>query len=382
MSIYDREYVRVGPRSSSGLGSLGLISVNSWIIIANVAVFVLNLMVAGPVRPVPVHDWVPAKLGQGVPVDPVTPDVRLSSRVLSDALGRQAVVDFDPGGVLRVRDNLGRLGPSITPPPDSVLTEHAIEYRRGEPYRQVQRSFQFMPPLERLGYFSTAYGFFGVEMWRFITFQFLHANITHLLFNMFGLWVFGGMVEQYLGSKRYFAFYLTCGIFGAVSYLALNFLGNVLHVSLPFVLNDSIFTPLIGASAGVFGVIMACAYIAPNAMVMLLFPPIPLKLKWLAYGYVLLAAWNLWRQGNNAGGDAAHLGGAIAGAFFIRRAHLLRDFFDIFGPRKGKGRWRRDADVHREDLDRILAKVARDGLKSLSEAEKRTLRIASERMRR
>jgi membrane associated rhomboid family serine protease len=382
MSIYDREYVRVGPRSSSGLGSLGLISVNSWIIIANVAVFVLNLMVAGPVKPVPVHDWLPLQARAGTPVESVRGDVQLTSRVLNVPAYGGVSVDFDASGVLHVRDNFGRLGSAITPPPDSVLVEHGFEFRNGERYRAVQRAYQFMPPLERLGYFSTAFGFFGVEMWRFITFQFLHANITHLLFNMFGLWVFGGMVEQYLGSKRYLAFYLTCGIFGAVSYLALNFLGNVLRVSLPFVLNDSIFTPLIGASAGVFGVIMACAYIAPNAMVMLLFPPIPLKLKWLAYGYVVLAAWNLWRQGSNAGGDAAHLGGAIAGAFFIRRAHLLRDFFDIFGPRKGKGRWRREAEVAREDLDRILAKVAQEGLKSLSEEEKKALRIASERMRR
>jgi membrane associated rhomboid family serine protease len=221
-------------------------------------------------------------------------------------------------------------------------------------------------------------------MWRYLTFQFLHGSVSHIFFNMFGLWIFGGMVEQYLGSKRYAAFYLTCGVFGAVSYLLLNLLGARVGVRLPGVLFDSLYTPLVGASAGVFGVIMACAYIAPNAIVQLLFPPIPLKLKWFAYGYVAFAAWNLLRGGSNAGGDAAHIGGAIAGFFFIRNAHLLRDFFDIFGDSRkqsesgGGGARKRPDD---SEVDRILAKVARDGLGSLTDPEKSTLRRASERRR-
>src|SRR6185436_18755240 len=117
------------------------------------------------------------------------------------------------------------------------------------------------------------------------------------------------------------------------------------------------------ASAGVFGVIMAAAYIAPNAIVQLLFPPIPLKLKWFAYGYVALAAANLLRGGHNAGGDAAHVGGALAGYFFVRNAHLLRDFFDVIGRRTpAAGGPATEADT--QELDRILQKVGRDGLAS------------------
>jgi membrane associated rhomboid family serine protease len=210
-----------------------------------------------------------------------------------------------------------------------------------------------------------------------VTFQFLHGDILHLFFNMFGLWVFGGMVEQYLGFKRYAAFYLACGIFGGVGYLLLNLLGGILGLEFMGLLVNDPRTPLIGASAGVFGVIMACAYIAPNAIIQLLFPPIPLRLKWFAYGYVALAAWNLLRGGANAGGDAAHLGGAIAGFFFIRNAHLLRDFFDIFGDsRRGRPRAPRPTADQRE-VDRILAKVSTQGLHTLSEGEKSTLRRAS-----
>ncbi|MEX2219302.1 MAG: rhomboid family intramembrane serine protease [Phycisphaerales bacterium] len=355
MGIYDREYVRVGPRSQSGLGSLGGVSVNTWIIVATIAVFVLDAFLAGYASPVWIND---------VHVAPnADPRYVTGAPQVHDALGKVYLPPAYPG-----------LVHSSAP-----LYQPLIDSRTGEAIGLAQVSI--MTPFQKWGHFSTALGFFRLELWRFLTFQVLHANITHLLFNMFGLWVFGGMVEQYLGGKRYLAFYLTCGIFGAVSYLVLNFLGNAAPAALPALLPNSVYTPLIGASAGVFGVIMACAFIAPNARVMLLFPPIPLKLKWMAYGYVILAAWNLLRGGVNAGGDAAHIGGAIAGAFFIRHAHLLRDFFDVFGPRRGGGRGRR-GDVASTEVDRILSKVARDGLRSLSEEERRVLQQASSRMRR
>lgn len=354
MGIYEREYVRVGPRSQSGLGSLGFISVNSWIILLNVAVFFLDVLSSPYATPVVVD----------LKIDPDA-DLRYVRvlPVVHDALARVV----PPEAYRRIR-------------PDARLYEPVIDTRTGT--RAGTATVALMSPIQKWGHFSTARGFFGIELWRFVSFQFLHANITHLLFNMFGLWVFGGMVEQYLGARRYAAFYLTCGIFGAVSYLILNFLGNLVPPNLPakypLLLLDSIYTPLIGASAGVFGVLLACAFIAPNAMVMLLFPPVPLKLKWMAYGYFALAAWNLIRQGANAGGDAAHIGGALAGAFFIRRAHLLRDFFEVLGPRRG----RRARDIPRSEIDRILAKVATQGLRSLSDEEKRILQDASERMRR
>jgi membrane associated rhomboid family serine protease len=372
MSIYEREYVRVGPHSKSGLGSLGLISVNSWIIIANVAVFIINfLLIARPV--------------------PVTIDLRMSrptrlAETVGDGVLRDQVGNPIPTEIRQLVQ--GSRGPEVRAIPNPAFAYggggYMAVYDKATHEVIGMRHVQYQTVLEAWGHFSTARGFFGIEIWRFITFQFLHANISHILFNMFGLWVFGGMVEQYLGSKRYLAFYLTCGIFGAVSYLILNSLGSAFpSYRIPGVLPDSIYTPLIGASAGVFGVIMACAYIAPSAIVMLLFPPIPLKLKWMAYGYLAIAAWNLLRGGANAGGDAAHVGGAIAGAFFIRRAHLLRDFFDVFGPRRaGAGGRAAATNVPQAELDRILAKVAQQGLRSLTESEKRTLREASERMRR
>lgn len=253
------------------------------------------------------------------------------------------------------------------------------------------------------GHFST-FMVFRFQLWRFITFQFLHAGLTHVFFNMFGLWVFGGMVERHLGFKKYAAFYLVCGIFGALMYMLLNLGGWVaVHFfgvkQAPVLLFDNYTTPLVGASAGVFGVIMACAYIAPNAIVQLLFPPVPLRLKIMAYGYVGIAAFNLVIGGNNAGGDAAHIGGAIAGYFFIRNSHLLLDFFDVFGDSRPRGPGARDARPPRRpagpggifgpsrapdaaEVDRILDKVREEGLASLTDPERRALRDATEAQRR
>lgn len=207
-------------------------------------------------------------------------------------------------------------------------------------------SFAQMSWTEYWGHFSTAKVFFGLEVWRFVTFQFLHANVTHLLFNLVGLWFVGALVEDYLGSRRYAAFYLVCGVFGAVLYLLLNFLGNLalglqqggagVLTQVPFLLFDSIHTPLVGASAGIFGVLVAAAFIAPHERVHILgVLPIPMR---LAVGvFLALAIANLVLGSANAGGEAAHIGGALAGVFFIRRMHLLRDFFDVLGDSRTGG---------------------------------------------
>ena len=242
--------------------------------------------------------------------------------------------------------------------------------------------------LHEYGHFSTYEGFQRLHVWRLVTFQFLHApdNIFHIVFNMFGMWVFGPMVEEALGRKRYLAFYLMCGIAGGLMYLILNLLG-AMGVSFPGVLISDPRTPLVGASAGVFGVIMACAHIAPDARVQLLFPPIPLKMKWMAYGYVGLAAFNLFFGGHNAGGDAAHLGGAIAGFFFIRNPHHLVDFFDVFNDSRPKGSRgntsrkpkpaKKSRDTSSAEVDRILDKVNLKGIQSLTAKEKKILEKAS-----
>lgn len=252
------------------------------------------------------------------------------------------------------------------------------------------------------GYFSTYMLVKELEFWRVITFQFLHAGPAHVFFNMFGLYMFGSIVEQHLGGRRYAAFYLVSGICGGLMYFILNATALLFAYfnwpMIPGLLFTSATTPLVGASAGVFGVIMACAYIAPNAVVQLILPPVPIRLRLLAYGYVVIALINVLWGGQNQGGDAAHIGGAIAGFFFIRRSHLLSDFFEVFGPKSERSKKKRGSKFFGSpaaaprpagpsaaalaEVDRILAKVRTEGLASLSEREKSTLRSATEAQRR
>ncbi len=248
-----------------------------------------------------------------------------------------------------------------------------------------------LPQLYNIGQLSVYSGFQRLEVWRLVTFQFLHDpdSILHVGFNMFGLWIFGPIVEDYLGRKKYLAFYLMCGLSGGLLFVILTILGNVTGMNIPGLLSNDLRMPLIGASAGVFGVIMACAFVSPNTTIQLLIPPIPLKMRTLAYAYVGLSLFNLLRGSSNAGGEAAHIGGAIAGFYFIRNSHLLMDFFDVTGDSRNQSKGKKpkskaktkkkyDRGIPTEsEVDRILDKVKREGLASLSEKEKKTLAKAS-----
>lgn len=186
------------------------------------------------------------------------------------------------------------------------------------------------------GHFSAATVIGGLQLWRFITFQFLHASFEHILFNMIALYFFGPMIEGYLGPRRYVAFYLLCGIAGACMYLVLWGLG---------VLGGGAATPMVGASAGIFGILVAAARVAPNARVMLLFPPIPMRMRTFAIVMLGIALWTVVFSGPNAGGQAAHLGGAILGALLIWRPGVLGVFDRISfrrrrGPRFFRDDWR------------------------------------------
>jgi membrane associated rhomboid family serine protease len=381
MGLSDRDYIRIGPRASSGLGNLRVISFNTWLIILNVAVFVLNNMaLSAPDRRIRVE------LGREYLVG-----------VTQQQREREVVLDTQIG----THTNAGWFYHPIVDPNQAQTDRYGrpiIDAATGRPYpREIGRvRFTTMAAPEALGHFSTGKGFIpGFQVWRFVSFQFLHYNFVHLLFNMLGLWFVGGLVEQYLGFKRYAAFYLVCGIFGAILYLALNFMGYVLtdllgfeHLRLPGLLFNDIYTPLIGASAGVFGVLVAAAFIEPRAIVYVMFA-IPMRLRTAVYLLMTITLVNLLAGKHNAGGEAAHVGGALAGYYFIRHTHLLRDFFDIFGnshrprsgartrQRGGRDRWEEEPDTTTQ-VDRILEKVSREGIDSLTDAEKRALQRASE----
>jgi membrane associated rhomboid family serine protease len=242
-----------------------------------------------------------------------------------------------------------------------------------------------MTPFKKYLHFSTENAIYGVHYWRLIGFQFLHAGMWHLAFNMIGLYFFGPLVERYLGGKRFLAFYLLCGIFGALLYLILNLGGYIMHnpevadVAIPGLLINDTLTPLIGASAGVYGILLAGAFLAPNIRVLVFFI-LPMRLSTMAYVLVGLALLAVVFRSTNAGGEAAHLGGAAAGWYFIRNPRHLSGFFDFLGkadPTSEHFAFRKSNKVRNDEVDRILDKVHRKGLPSLSTKEKKILHDAS-----
>ena len=199
--------------------------------------------------------------------------------------------------------------------------------------------------------------------WTLITYMFLHGSITHILFNMIGLFFFGPRVESRLGPGRFFTLYFLSGISGAL-------------VSLIFARNAAV----IGASAAVFGVMLGFALFWPRERIYI-WGVLPVEARWLVViSTVLALASGL--QGSTGGvADFAHLGG-YAGAFvylkWLERAQGVRRFktkaVASVAP-ASLGKWRQVDpksvhEVNRDEVNRILDKINANGLGSLTPQEK------------
>lgn len=146
----------------------------------------------------------------------------------------------------------------------------------------------------------------GFRPWQLVTYSFLHGSAPHLFFNMLALYMFGSDLERVFGSRRYIAYYLACVVAAAIAQLLVASASS----APPY--------PTLGASGGVFGLLMAFALYFPRRTVVLIFPPIPLP-AWLfvtLYGIIELY---LGVTGTQAGvAHFAHLGG-MAGGFLVLR---------------------------------------------------------------
>jgi membrane associated rhomboid family serine protease len=163
-------------------------------------------------------------------------------------------------------------------------------------------SFGLWPPSSGLaGQLDAAPHF---QFWQLVTYAFLHGNMTHLFFNMLALFMFGSDIERVWGRRRYLLYYFVCVVSAAVAQLLVAGMSG----SAPY--------PTIGASGGVFGLLLAFGMMFPRRMVVLLFPPIPMP-AWLLvtlYGALELL---LGITGTQAGvAHFAHLGG-MAGGFLL-----------------------------------------------------------------
>lgn len=283
------------------------------------------------------------------------------------------------------------------------------------------------------------------HFYQLVSYMFMHANLQHIFFNMLALWMFGRIIEQSWGAKRYLIFYMVCGIGAGLCQEAVQYLQYVSEGLGQYQFVDfggGIRMPMedylaqwttVGASGAIYGILLGFGLTYPNATIMLLIPPLPLKAKWLVVGYAVIELWaGLTSTGSNVA-HFAHLGGMLFGLALImywRHKNVIgsngftawkeykpRDKrgrkWNIFG---GKGRQRgEDRDIgpdphytsynneansaeryghggghsahngaahtdpaaqrraKQEEVDRILDKVRRSGYSCLTDEEKKTL---------
>ena len=145
--------------------------------------------------------------------------------------------------------------------------------------------------------------------WQLVSYGFLHGNLSHLALNLFALWMFGSTVERFWGTARFTVYYFVCLIGAAV----IQMVAMAYHLQgggQPF--------PTLGASGAVFGLLLAFGMMFPNQQILLLFPPMPIKAKWLVMGYGGLELFfGLAGIATNVA-HFAHLGGMLFGDLLIR----------------------------------------------------------------
>ncbi len=243
---------------------------------------------------------------------------------------------------------------------------------------------------------------YNFQIWQLITYQFLHGSFGHIFFNMLMLWMFGMEIENIWGSRKFLAFYLISGIGGGLT-----------QILFAPILTGSL-APTIGASAAVFGVMVAFGMMFPNRYIYIYFL-IPVKAKYLIAFLIVVELMSV--SGFTFIAHLAHIGGAVTAMIFIlldRQYHFNFDrVFDFFSsltkPRsrqsfKRKTHFRKppkfqddnvqeaefydissynnkreEEEITQEVIDRILDKISKGGYQSLTQEEKRILFEASKK---
>lgn len=197
--------------------------------------------------------------------------------------------------------------------------------------------------------------------WQLVTHMFMHGSLNHLLFNMFGLWMFGNTLEKVWGSQRFLIFYLACGVGAAVIYLLINnyefnallpdFMSQIATVGMNseegmqmleqrrYIPNIPVTqeavqlfaTPMVGASGAIYGILVAFAMLFPNSKLALIFLPVPVAAKYFVPALLGLDLFSGVTGFSLFGGNVAHfahIGGAIIGAlltyFWFQQAKQKR----------------------------------------------------------
>jgi membrane associated rhomboid family serine protease len=213
--------------------------------------------------------------------------------------------------------------------------------------------------------------FYIAQVWRLITYQFLHDGFNHILFNMLGLFFLGPSLERQWGGKKFLTFYLSCGVAGGLFYILLVMAGFLSA------------GPMVGASGAILGVLTACAILFPHFVVFIVIFPVPIRVA--AVIFMSIAFYTVFSRGANAGGEACHFAGIAVGAIYV----LSDSWRNALKLRFKASRWEKYIESERRlrlEVDRILKKVHDHGIQSLTSSEKNILKKATrfeqERLRR
>lgn len=240
---------------------------------------------------------------------------------------------------------------------------------------------------------------FLMQPWSIFTYMFMHEGVFHILFNMLFLYWFGMIIHEYLGSRKLANLYILGGLVGAAFYVLVYNLAPYFSQSIES-------ARMLGASAGVFAVVVGAATLSPNTTFFLMLLG-AVRIKYIATFYVILSFAN--SIGSNAGGEIAHLGGAMLGFLYVTQlrkgvdwgipVQKVGDFFSsLFSASRPKVKisYRRQKSndstnkivaknpknssseskselATQEEVDRILDKIAANGYEALSKDEKQRL---------
>ena len=164
------------------------------------------------------------------------------------------------------------------------------------------------------------------HFWQPLTHMFMHGGIWHIFFNMFSLWMFGSVIEQYIGSRKFLILFIVAGLGGAALHMGVEWIQAQTYMaciaegsSKAMLAYESLkLTPTVGASGAIYGLLITYAMLFPDATLMLLFPPIPMKAKWMVVIFAVVEL--LTGVSSIASGIAhfAHLGGMLFGWMLVR----------------------------------------------------------------
>ena len=277
----------------------------------------------------------------------------------------------------------------------------------------LQRSGIDLNALLGLHFFKAS----NFHVYQFLTYMFLHGGFTHILFNMFALWMFGSVIERVWGPKKFLFYYIVCGVGAGIMQEMVQYVNYVVQglaayeyvnmggaqISMDSYIN---MWTTIGASGAVYGILLAFGMIFPNERLFIIPFPFPIKAKWLIVGYIAIELFSALSGPGDGVAHMAHLGGMLFGFLLIRYWQRHPDSSQRFGRsygqeffdnmrRKYEDRQRRQQrpDMHaeqsrrretdeeynqrqrqnQEEIDAILDKIRKSGYDSLTKEEKQKL---------